>query len=105
MIVGSSMENKDYLMAYIDDKISLSGKKNKILNTPFYTPLEVIQIDKYLKHKKMTRYFWTGGFENAERKCLVVYPEKFTCEIAKKNMKNILKAIHIMLPNELVRSI
>ncbi len=95
------MEEKSYLLAYIDDKITLANKKNKILNTVFYTENEIEMIQKYLKAKKETRFFWSGGFEEAQRKVLIVYPEKFTQEIAYKNIDNILKAIWIKLPHEL----
>lgn len=43
-----------------------------------------------------------GGYEDAERLVLIVYPEKFNEEIVKDNLNNILKVIKIVLPNELV---
>ena len=51
---------------------------------------------------KEDNYFFFGGYDEAERKSLIVYPEKFSEEIAKDNLKLIFKALKIRLPNELV---
>lgn len=96
------MENNNFLIANVKDKLTLSKKRNKILNTVFYTEIERAQIEKELKIIKENNYFFFGGYEEAERKVLIVYPEKFSEEIVKNNLNNILKVIKIVLPSELV---
>ena len=98
---GGFME-KDYLIANVKDKISLSKKRNKIMNTCFYTSLEKALIEKELRAEKNQNYFFFGGFEDAERECLICYPEKFNEEIVKENLNTIIKALRIKLPNELI---
>ena len=99
------MENKEFLLASIDYKISLCHKKNKIQNTVFCTDIEMTMIHQYLLAKKEKRYFFSGGFEDAQRKVFVAYPEKFDELVAQKSISMILKAIKIELPNELMRKV
>lgn len=99
------MEDKDYLIANVLDKLFISIQRNKIVCTPFYTQQEIMRIEKELRRRKENRFFFEGGFENSERKSLFFYPEKMTEEMAKKNTFKFLKAIYIELPNELKRSL
>lgn len=93
---------KDYLIANVKDKLNLSKKRNKILNTCFYTSIEKALIEKELRIQKFENYFFFGGFEEAERECLICYPEKFSEEIVRENLNNIIKVLRIKLPNELI---
>ena len=43
-----------------------------------------------------------GGYEDAHSEVLVIYPLKFTEEIVNDNLENIIKAIRIKLPKELI---
>ena len=99
------MEDKDFLMANVLDRLVLSTQRNKIVCTPFYAPPEMVKIEKELKRRKEKRFFLEGGYENAERKSLFFYPEKMTEEMAKKNLDKFLAVIHIQLPRELVRNL
>ena len=92
---------KDYLIANVKDKINLSKKRNKILNTCFYTTLEKALIEKELRTDRAENYFFFGGYEDAERECLIVYPEKFSDDIVRENLNNVIKVLRIKLPNEL----
>lgn len=94
------MENKekDFKLANVIDKFEIARKKNKIQNTCFFNLQEAIKIEKEIN--KYKNYFFFGGYEMAERKILIVYPEKFNKEIAIKNLDNIIKAINIKVPNE-----
>ena len=42
-----------------------------------------------------------GGFEQAERKMFVIYPEKFNSTVVEKNLASIVKIVRIQLPDEL----
>lgn len=94
------MQNNDKLLiSKILDKIRFS--KNRIINSEFLNEYQISLIEKELRKIGATNYFFEGGYENAESKILVAYPENFGEDIAKENVKNILKAIKIELPNEI----
>ena len=42
-----------------------------------------------------------GGFEQAERKIFVFYPDKFNSTVVEKNLSNIIQIIRIELPDDL----
>lgn len=94
------MENKekDFKLANVIDKFEIARKKNKIQNTCFFNEQEILQVEKEIR--MYNNYFFFGGYEEAARKILIVYPEKFTKEITEKNLENIIKVINIKLPNE-----
>lgn len=93
---------KNFIIANVRDKINLAKKRNKIQNTCFYTTSEKMMLEKELNYVlKEENYFFSGGYDGAEREILILYPEKFNEDIAKDNLKSILKAIRIKLPNEL----
>lgn len=95
-------DSKNYIIANVKDKINLAKKRNKIQNTCFYTESEKMLIEKELNSLKEKNYFFFGGYEEAEREVLISYPEKFSEEIVKDNLNEILKVIKIILPNELI---
>ena len=96
------MEIEDKLViAKLMDKINLCKTRNKIVNTEFLTIYQRDIIQKELNKNKVKNYIFFGGYDDAEGKILIIYPEKLGEEIAKNNLKNILKAIKIILPKEL----
>lgn len=96
------MEIEDKLViAKLMDKINLCKTRNKIVNTEFLTIYQRDIIQKELKKNKVKNYIFFGGYDDAEGQTLVIYPEKLGEEIAKSSLKNILKAIKIVLPKEL----
>lgn len=94
------MENK-LLISKITDKIRFCETKNKIQTTDFLDQMEQKVVDNFLKSQKITNYFYTGGFEEAERKMLIIYPEKLTDIITSVNLNEYLNVIRISLPNEM----
>ena len=100
MVVDSN-EDEKLMYAKIDDKIKLSKTRNKILNTDFLYEEQIAKVEKYLRSIKHQNYLYFGGYLNASRKVLIIYPEKLTEEIVKKNLNAIFSAIRIELPNEL----
>ena len=91
--------NDKLLISKITDKIKFS--KNKITNSEFLNEYQIRMIENELKRNRFTNYFFEGGYENAESKILVAYPEVLGENIARENVNNILKAIKIELPNEI----
>lgn len=94
-------ENEKLIIAKLDDKIRNCKTKNKIVNTEFLNLYQKQIIQKRLNELKIKNYIFNGGFEEAESKILILYPEKLEQEIVEKNLDNIINAIKIELPNEL----
>lgn len=95
------MENNQLLIAKIEDKIRISKIQNKITNTEFLNENQIIFVKKELIKLKEKQYFLFGGYEEAARKILIIYPEKIEKEEVIKNVNNIVTAIRIQLPNEI----
>ena len=89
------------LLAKVLDKLEFSKARNKIENTDFLNLYEQDLVDKFLKKIKFTNYYFFGGAGGAERKILIIYPEKITEEMARKNHSKIISVIKIKLPIEL----
>ena len=97
------MENRDeekLILAKLNDKIRLCKTRNRITNTEFLNMYQENVIKKELERIKLKNYILTGGYEEAESKVLIIYPEKLTEQIAMQNIANIVKALKIELPNE-----
>lgn len=100
-------EEDRLLLSKLLDKIKFTKEKNKISYTDFLNLYEQKIIEEFLKKIKENNNIFYGGFENAERKILIIYPEKlstiFDEEIPLQIFKieNIIKIIRIELPNEM----
>lgn len=89
------------LLAQILDKIEMVEKKNKIEYTDFLDLAQIELVQKFINKIKIENYMVYGGFEQAERKMFVIYPEKFNSIIVEKNLTNIVRIIRIELPDDL----
>ena len=89
------------LLAQILDKIEMVENKNKIEHTDFLDMAQIELVQKFINKIKIENYMSYGGFEQAERKLFVIYPEKFNSEVVSKNLSNIIQIIRIQLPDEL----
>lgn len=89
------------LVSQIIDRINFSSKRNKIEATDFLDIRQIQITQEVLKLLRVTNCFFNGGFDNSERKLLIVYPEKFNVDIVNKNIGNFMQAIRINLPDEL----
>ena len=94
-------EEEKLLIAKILDKLEFCKTRNKIVNTDFFNISEIGVIKKVLEEQKVSNYFFFGGKEEADRSILILYPDKITEEIARKNISNIVEIIRIIIPNEL----
>lgn len=89
------------LLAKVLDKIEFCKTKNKIEYTDFLNLAEQDLAYKFLKKIKFANYYFFGGSEEAERKVLILYPEKLTEDMARKNHSKIMSIIKINVPTEL----
>lgn len=93
------------IVAKLKDKIRLCKTRNRMIHTEFLNKYQEDVIQKELNHRKEKNYLLFGGYESAESKILILYPDKLTEDIVKGKIKDIIKAIKITLPNEQVRKI
>lgn len=89
------------LLAQIMDKIEMVEKKNKIEYTDFLDLAQLELAQKFINKIKIENFIFYGGFEQAERKMIVFYPEKFNSIVVEKNLANIVQIIRVELPNDL----
>ena len=90
------------LLAKLQDKIKHCKNRNKIINTEFLNLHQKQLVQSKLNELKIKNYIFHGGFEEAENKALIVYPEKLNEEIVLDLINEIINAIKITLPNELI---
>ncbi len=101
--MDQNIENK-LLLAKLQDKIKHCKSRNKIVNTEFLNLHQKQLIQNKLNELKIKNYIFHGGFEEAENKALILYPEKLNEEIVLNSINDIINVIRIKLPNELVGS-
>ena len=89
------------LLAQILDKVEAVEKKNKIEYTDFLDLAQIELVQKFINKIKLENYMVYGGFDQAERKLFVIYPEKFNSFVVEKNLTNIVQIIRIELPDDL----
>lgn len=94
-------EEDKLLIAKMLDQIVLCNKRNKIQNTDFLDERQQILLEKVLHRLEIENYVIYGGFEKAERKVVLFYPEKWNKEIVEKNYDTVMQVIEILLPNDL----
>ena len=89
------------LLAHILDKIEICANRNKIEHTDFLDLMQIDLVQKFIEKIKIENYMSYGGYENAERKIFVIYPDKFNPEAVAENLSNIVQIIRIELPEDL----
>lgn len=94
-------EKDKLLISKVTDKIKFCETKNKIQSTDFLDETEQKIVDRFLRMQKISNYFYTGGYEEAERKILIIYPEKLYDVISNINLNDFINTIRIILPNEM----
>ena len=88
------------LLAQVLDKIEFCKQRDKMEYTDFLDMYQVALVKSFLKRIEFTNYVLYGGFENAERKVIIIYPEKYNMNMVEKNYSKIIKAIKITLDDE-----
>lgn len=86
------------LIAKLEDKIKLCKTRNTIVNTDFLNLHEKELIRKTLIQQSFKNYLFFGGYEDAEREMLFIYPEKMVEDIVKQVITDYMKVIQIELP-------
>lgn len=101
-IINKYKNEKDRLLiSKLIDKIRFCETRNKIQTTDFLDEIEQKLLENFLKSQKISNYFFTGGFGEAERRILIIYPEKLENIISNINLNEYINSVRIELPNEM----
>ena len=65
------------LLAQILDKIEFSKQREKLEYTDFLDMYQCALVKTFMKKIEFENYVLYGGFKNAERNVLIIYPEKY----------------------------
>ena len=87
-------------LSKILDKIEASKTKEKIETTDFLDMYQVALVENFLRKIKFENYKLYGGYEEAERKVAIIYPDKYDEKMLEKNYGKILKIVRVLLPEE-----
>ena len=95
-------QDEKLILSKVLDKISFCETRNQIQVTDFLDLAQQQLIIKFLKLQKQENYILFGGYEEAERKVIVFYPEKLETLIREEKIdfNEWIKVIKITLPNE-----
>lgn len=94
-------EKDKLIISRLTDKLRFCETKKKIQTTDFLDLSEQKLIENYLKSQRIKNFLFTGGFEEAERKLVLFYPEKFENILEKIDYNEFINVIRITLPNDL----
>ena len=105
------MKNQDLLKEYrkqedkiclsqVLDKIEFSKTREKLECTDFLDMYQVALVENFLRKMQFKNYKLYGGYEEAERKILIVYTDKYDENMLAKNYNKLLKVVRIKLPEE-----
>ena len=87
-------------LSQILDKIEFVKTREKIEYTDFLDMYQISLAENFLNKIKFENYKLYGGYEEAERKILILYPEKYNENMIEKNYTKMLKVIRVNLPEE-----
>ena len=86
------------LVSKLLDKIVERDTRNNIVATDFLNMHEKSIIREVLRGGNVQNYIFTGGFLEAEREVLILFPDKLEEEYVKTQVGNFIKIIRIILP-------
>lgn len=86
------------LVSKLLDKITERDTRNNIVATDFLNMHEKAILREVLKMENAQNYLFTGGFPEAEREVLILFPDKLEEEYVKTQIGNFITIIRITLP-------
>lgn len=87
-------------LSQILDKIEFSKMRGKIEYTDFLDMYQISLVENFLRKIKFENYQLYGGYEEAERKIFIVFPDKYDKNMLEKNYHKMVKIVRIELPEE-----
>ena len=87
-------------LSQVLDKIEFCESREKLEYTDFLDMYQVALVENFLRRINFKNYQFFGGYEDSERKILIVYPDKYNDSMIEKNYSKMLKILRIELPEE-----
>ena len=87
-------------LSQVLDKIEFSKTREKIEYTDFLDMYQVSLVENFLRKIKFENFQLYGGYEQAERKILIVFPDKYYNKMLERNFHKIVKIVRIQLLEE-----
>ena len=87
-------------LSQVLDKIEFSSTREKIEYTDFLDMYQISLVENFLRKTKISNYELYGGYEEAERKILIIYPEKYDKKMIEKNYNKMIRVVRVILPEE-----
>ena len=87
-------------LSQVLDKIDFSKTKEKIEYTDFLDMYQISLVENFLRKIRFENYQLFGGYEESERKILIIYPKKYNDRMIEKNYGKMLKIVRVELPEE-----
>ena len=87
-------------LSQVLDKIEFSQTKDTIEHTDFLDMYQVSLVENFLRKIKFQNYKLYGGYKEAERKTLIIYPQKYDEKMLVNYYSEIIKIVRVILPKE-----
>lgn len=87
-------------LSQVLEKIEFSRTREKIEYTDFLDMYQISLVENFLRKIRFNNYQLFGGYDESERKILIVYPEKYNDRMIEKNYNKMLKIVRLELPEE-----
>lgn len=88
------------VLAQILDKIEFAEKRDTIETTDFLDMYQIAMVNNFLRKIDLKNVSLNGGFEDAERKVLFLFSDKYDEKMLEKNYGKAINIIRISLPDE-----
>lgn len=98
----SQKEDKIFISSLLE-KREQANKKNQIVSTDFLDGYQIKITQQLLKKEKIVNHIFWGGYENAQRKLAIFYPEKLIEKetLWKKQKTEQIKVLRFTLPKSI----
>ena len=87
-------------LSQVLDKIEFSRTRERIEYTDFLDMYQISLVENFLRKIRFNNYQLFGGYDESERKILIIYPEKYNDKMIEKNYTKMLKIVRVELPEE-----
>lgn len=87
-------------LSQVLDKIEFSITRDKLENTDFLDMYQISLVENFFRKIQFKNYKLYGGYTDAERKILIIYPEKYNENMIYKNYDKFIKIVRILLPQD-----
>lgn len=87
-------------LSQVLDKIEFSNTRERLESTDFLDMYQVSLVENFFKKIQFKNYKLYGGYDDAERKILIIYPDKYDENMIVKNYNKLLKVVRVNLPQE-----